>query len=248
MMGVNFSGCSGCSKTGREELAREQRQEAQQEQIDRQQGKAGNKIVDQPENSQRAIDIPEPSGSDSSVSVLSVLYRRCKKSVFLIYTSNEKGTFQGSGFFISPDGVAISNYHVFEDTYQGQERIHLGEDRVYRISRVLRKSQEHDYIIFQVDVPGQVPYLEIAQSLPAVGEEVFTIGNPRGLDQTLSQGIVSGYRRHRKLIQTTTEITHGSSGGPLMNMSGEVIGITTMGIGQANLNFAVNIHLLDIHR
>lgn len=74
-----------------------------------------------------------------------------------------------------------------------------------------------------------------------VGEECFTIGNPKGLNQTLSKGIVSGYRDFNKLIQTTTEITHGSSGGPLFNKKGEVIGITTSGLGEANLNFAINI-------
>lgn len=79
-----------------------------------------------------------------------------------------------------------------------------------------------------------------------VGEDVFAIGNPKGLEHTLSKGIVSSYRENNTMIQTTTEITHGSSGGPLFNMQGEVIGITTSGVGEANLNFAMNIQILDL--
>jgi serine protease Do len=99
-----------------------------------------------------------------------------------------------------------------------------------------------DYIIFKVAGFGQsFPYLRLANSIPKVGENVFAIGNPKGLDHTLSTGIVSALRQNNAIIQTTTEITHGSSGGPLFNMQGEVIGITTAGLGEANLNFAVNV-------
>lgn len=76
---------------------------------------------------------------------------------------------------------------------------------------------------------------------PNIGEESFTVGNPQGLTQTLSKGIISGFRENRKYIQTTTEITYGSSGAPLFNRNGEVIGITTGGFGEANLNYAINI-------
>jgi len=240
-----LAGCSGCSKSGREQLAQEQRKNENQK-IEEKSGNQ-NKILNHREESTREINIPETKDQPSSSASLSSLYRECKKSVFLVYTSGNQKTFQGSGFFISPGGIAVSNYHVFEDTYRGQERIQLGEGKVYRIRKVLRKSKNYDYIIFQVDVPNEVPYLNIAGQLPAVGNEVFTIGNPRGLNQTLSKGIISGYRKNRDLIQTTTEITHGSSGGPLMNMKGQVIGITTSGVGEANLNFAVNIQLLDIN-
>lgn len=75
---------------------------------------------------------------------------------------------------------------------------------------------------------------------------MFAIGNPKGLESTLSTGIVSSIRSSDHLIQTTAEITHGSSGGPLFNMKGEVIGITSAGLGEANLNFAVDIRSLNL--
>ncbi|MBT7040932.1 MAG: trypsin-like serine protease, partial [Bacteroidetes bacterium] len=84
-----------------------------------------------------------------------------------------------------------------------------------------------------------------------IGENVFAIGNPLGLEKTLSKGIISGYRGDdNELIQTDTDVTHGSSGGPLFNMRGEVLGITSMVLksGGANLNFAISIELLDLER
>lgn len=178
------------------------------------------------------------------------LYNKYKRSVFLIYTSNGNNHYQGSGFFISKDGLAISNYHVFEGTSQGAEIIKVFDGTQFKISEVLDKSKENDYIIFRVNIGNFIIYnpLPIVSQIPQIGEDVFAIGNPEGLESTLSKGIISAYRNNNRLIQTSTEITHGSSGGPLINMRGEVIGITTAGMGEANLNFAVNIKSLNIHR
>lgn len=181
---------------------------------------------------------------------LNQLYNKYKSSVFLIYTSDGEKGFQGTGFFISRDGLAISNYHVFEGTSQGLEVIQTIDNRQFKIAEVLDTSKEYDYIIFRVNTKDyriQNP-IPIVSQTPQIGEDVFAIGNPEGLANTLSKGIVSGYRDNNNKIQTTAEITHGSSGGPLMNMSGEVIGITTSGIGEANLNFAINIDILNLDR
>ena len=107
----------------------------------------------------------------------------------------------------------------------------------------MASSEDNDYIVFKVAGNGiSFPCLKIAGSLPRVGEDVFAIGAPEGLEQTLSKGIVSAIRgKENCIIQTTAEITHGSSGGPLFNKQGEVIGITSGGMDVANLNFAVNI-------
>ena len=118
----------------------------------------------------------------------------------------------------------FSNYHVFEGTNIGRETIETSDGTQYRIAEVLSQSSENDFIIFKVSSSRSFNYLPIPAYLPEVGEDVFAIGNPRGLEHTLSTGIVSGYRENNQLIQTTTEITHGSSGGPLLNMNGEVIG------------------------
>jgi serine protease Do len=174
---------------------------------------------------------------------ISTLYERNKDAVFIIYTSDGTNNSQGSGFFISYSGVGISNYHVFKGTGRGLESIKT-ENGTFKVESVLASSDENDYIVFKVAGNGTTfPYLNIASSLPRVGEDVFAIGAPEGLKQTLSKGIVSALRTESDLtlIQTTTQITHGSSGGPLFNMRGEVIGITSGGLDAADLNFAVSI-------
>lgn len=193
------------------------------------------------EKEQTAIPTDIRTEAVQSETSISSLYERNKSAVFVIITSDGTNSIQGSGFFISSLGVAVSNYHVFKGTYRGLEEIRTLNGN-YKIEKVLAKDENMDYIIFKVADSGQsFPYLRIANSIPKVGENVFAIGNPKGLDHTLSTGIVSALRQNDAIIQTTTEITHGSSGGPLFNMQGEVIGITTAGLGEANLNFAVNV-------
>ncbi len=181
---------------------------------------------------------------------LNKLYNKFKKSVFLIYTSDGNSGFQGTGFFISENGLAVSNYHVFENTSKGLEVIETIDGTQFKILEVLDTSKEYDYIIFRINIGNQhiANPIPIVYQDPQIGEDVFAIGNPKGLTSTLSKGIVSGFRDDNNIIQTTAEITHGSSGGPLMNMNGEVIGITTSGVGEANLNFAINIKILNLSR
>ncbi len=172
---------------------------------------------------------------------ISALYEMNKAAVFMVFTSNGTNNYQGSGFFISSSGVAVSNYHVFKETYKSLATIKTMYGQ-YQIDTVYAKSEESDYIIFKIESQGSsFPYLRIASYLPKVGENVFAIGNPKGLEHTLSTGIISALRGNNSIIQTSAEITNGSSGGPLFNMRGEVIGITSAGVGEANLNFAVSI-------
>lgn len=181
---------------------------------------------------------------------LNQLYNKYKNSVFFIFTSDGTKNYFGTGFFISNRGLAVSNYHVFEGTTKGLEVIQTIDEKQFKVLKILDQSKEYDYIIFRVNTKDyhiQNP-IPIASQSPQIGDDVFAIGNPEGLSNTLSKGIVSGYRDNNNKIQTTAEITHGSSGGPLMNMSGEIIGITTSGIGEANLNFAINIDILNLDR
>lgn len=228
-----FTGCSGCSRSGLKETA-------EKRQYDNPRRSTSSRESYNPEN----IRIPtKPIKQGLS---LSGLFQQNKDAVFLVYTSTGTQGYQGSGFFINPGGIGISNYHVFEGTSQGLEIIELSNGRKLKIERIIKKDKENDFIIFQVRNSGSLDYLPIANNLPKIGEDVFAIGNPQGLEHTLSTGIISGFRENNKFLQTTTEITHGSSGGPLMNMKGEVIGITTSGIGEANLNFAINIQKLNL--
>jgi serine protease Do len=177
---------------------------------------------------------------------LPTLFKSCKKAVFLIESSDHNGTSQGSGFFISSDGTAITNYHVYEGKYWQTAKV-FTEDGSYDIETILEKNEEKDYIIFKVrSFSNNFPVAKIASYVPEIGENVFAIGNPEGFSKTLSNGIISGYRPSKSFgenfyIQTNTAITHGSSGGPLFNSKGEVIGITTLGLQEGSLFFAINI-------
>lgn len=182
-------------------------------------------------------------------STLAEMYEQNKYAVFLIAVPQSESTYaQGTGFFITSSGIGVSNYHVFEGGDYKKAIIKTIDNHQYRVKSILKSNKELDFIVFEVENNHfDFPFLNIANKTTNVGEDVFAIGNPKGLEHTLSKGIVSSYRKKYNLIQTTAEITHGSSGGPLFNMQGEVIGITTSGVGEANLNFAMNIQKLGIN-
>lgn len=219
-----------------------------------QEGESESKVVEinQPTQLQTEEELKERiSGKNIDAlpnSNLSEMYEKNKYAVFLIAVPITAESYaQGTGFFIASSGIGVSNYHVFENGDKNEAIIKTIDNHTYRIKKILKEDKELDYIVFEVENDHfDFPYLIIAEQVVGVGNDVFAIGNPKGLEHTLSKGIVSSYREDNNLIQTTTEITHGSSGGPLFNMRGEVIGITTSGIGEANLNFAMNIQKLDV--
>lgn len=168
-------------------------------------------------------------------------------AVFLVFTTDGAVMEQGSGFFISNDGLAVSNYHVFENTYLEFARIKMSDGQVYDVSDIEAKSKENDFIIFRVDIGRQTPYIPIATKQPKVGDKVYTIGSPRGMENTFSSGEISQIRANGNVLQINAPIDHGSSGGVLMNENGEAIGMITFKYkdSDANLNFAINIRLLS---
>lgn len=228
-----FQSCDGCSPSGR--------------QSHRKQIQYSNEI---PENKVSRKAIEPKSAREPKSKNLADLYEFYKSSVFMVYTSDGDNAYQGSGFFISGDGLALSNYHVFEGTAQGLEIIQTIDRKKFKVLTIIEKSKDLDYILFRVDVGSYLVKnpIPIENRNPTIGEDVFAIGNPRGLESTLSKGIVSALREDNTLIQTTAEITYGSSGGPLINMDGYAIGITTAGIGEANLNFTINLQKLKLGR
>lgn len=181
--------------------------------------------------------------SQTSIDKLSEMFEANKVSVLLVYAARDTSVSQGSAFLIAPDGLAISNYHVFKDKDNAMAIDYEGNK--YDDITIIYSNPDMDFIIFRIN-GVKLPHLKMAANQASIGEPCFAIGNPMGLDQTLSTGIVSGYRDNDNYIQTSAEITFGSSGGPLFNSIGEVIGITTAGYGQANLNFAINIQKIDI--
>jgi S1-C subfamily serine protease len=146
----------------------------------------------------------------------------------------------GSGFFVSPDVVA-TNYHVIANGIDGFMKV-VGQDAEYQILGVVGVDRANDLALVKIKGANGKPLPVGNSGSVAVGDEIYAVGNPRGLEGTFSQGIVSSVRKDgaRQVIQITAPISQGSSGGPILNARGEVIGVAFGGIidGQA-LNFAV---------
>jgi S1-C subfamily serine protease len=149
----------------------------------------------------------------------------------------------GSGFFIAP-GKVVTNYHVIEGAKSINIQLHNG--KTYDVDYILGYSKDLDMAILSVPVDSDV--LTINQHGIKVGETVFAIGSPLGLTDTFTNGIVTNAKRvmdNTNYIQTNAAITHGNSGGPLINVYGEVIGINSGGYDEGqNINFAININEL----
>lgn len=173
------------------------------------------------------------------------IFEKYNSAVFYILTADNGGCYQGSGFFVSSDGLAVSNYHVFQGTYLGYEELRLTDGSKLKIDKVIAKSEKYDFIVFKVKNNGRkFNYIPLSTHKNKIGAKVYAIGSPKGLMNTFSSGEISQFRDH--YIQISVPIDHGSSGGALINEYGEVIGITSAGRddSNANLNFAEDINNL----
>jgi tetratricopeptide (TPR) repeat protein len=183
--------------------------------------------------------------SRQTIKDLPVLIEKTRKSIALIKTFNNNGDLigQGSGFFVNKDGHVVSNRHVFRGAHRAEVQSSRGK---YAVTRVIAHNSDYDLVRLAVNTGNQpIAPIKINETLPKVGESVVVIGNPLGLEATVTNGIVSAIREIEpfgKVIQITCPISPGSSGSPLINMKGEVIGVATFQMlhGQ-NLNFAIPI-------
>ncbi|MCR5781362.1 MAG: trypsin-like peptidase domain-containing protein [Clostridia bacterium] len=168
---------------------------------------------------------------------------------------NDSQTALGSGFFISYDGKIVTNYHVIDGAYMIYVRDY--SDKLYPVTKILAYDENKDIAILKIDASTFPANLNTVK--PKTGDTVYTLGSSEALSDTFSNGIVSNparvdkdYNPDMTYIQITAPISHGNSGGPLINDKGEVIGINTWGYtdGQ-NLNFAIPagyINTLDMSR
>ena len=185
--------------------------------------------------------VPSPSLAQDN---LPSIIKRIEPSVVVILTYDKEGKAlgQGSGFFISQDGDVITNRHVIQGANRAEVKTSGG--KVYPVKKVVAEDEEGDLVRVSTDVPEKaVKPLPISVSTPEVGEKIIVIGSPLGLERTVSDGIVSAVREIEafgKIMQITAPISEGSSGSPVVNMKGEVVGVATFLIvkGQ-NLNFAI---------
>jgi S1-C subfamily serine protease len=162
---------------------------------------------------------------------------------------------QGSGFVLDKSGHILTNYHVVAGANRnGGIEVQLYNKRRYK-ARVVGADKSHDLALLQIDAPNLQPVVLADSSRLNVGQKVYAIGNPFGLSGTMTRGIISAIRPIRNAdnvpiedaIQTDAAINPGNSGGPLLNSSGEVIGINTMiasnGADQSSgIGFAIPIN------
>jgi tetratricopeptide (TPR) repeat protein len=171
------------------------------------------------------------------------IYRATESSVFLIYRNDANGqpSALGSGFLIGPR-LIITNAHVVAG---GTPVITVGPVRIP--AKVIKTDELNDLALLGVDVDLTSKPLSVTTEKTETGDRAFVIGNPEGLEKTLSEGIVSSLRDvdGLKLLQITNPISHGSSGGPVLNMKGQVIGVTVSMLKEGqNLNFAIPASVL----
>jgi tetratricopeptide (TPR) repeat protein len=166
-----------------------------------------------------------------------------KPSVVLIVTYNRAGKplAAGSGFCIAA-GRIVTNNHVISGA--ARITIRLGTGGVYAVKRVLVADKDLDLAILEtgLDISQIVP-LQLTSALPREGERLFVVSNPEGLTGSVSDGIVSAIRRFTDgsiWVQITAPISHGSSGGPVLNLEGQVVGVAVASFKQGqNLNFMI---------
>jgi len=160
----------------------------------------------------------------------------------------------GSGFIINEDGYLMTNFHVIEGETQISVEVYhqtpdgLLERKTYKQVRIIAMNKFEDLTLLKIedkDLPKFKYVIMGNADAMAVGERVFAIGSPLGLERTVTEGILSTKTRQlggELYLQTTTQINPGNSGGPLFDMSGEVVGITNMKItfGEG-LGFAIPV-------
>jgi len=151
----------------------------------------------------------------------------------------------GSGFILE-NGKVVTNLHVIEGAKYGYI-LENGSSKKHTIKGYYQIDKINDLVILSVPSLTAQPLALSTLDKPEIGERIYAIGNPKGLSGTISEGIVSGIRsmENKSLIQITAPISPGSSGGPVINNKGEVIGVAvgTLTSGQ-NLNFAIPVKLI----
>lgn len=188
-------------------------------------------------------------GADQSVRDLA---RRLGEAVVQVRTPGGLG----SGFFINEDGYLITNFHVIEGETQISVEVYHQQDgqldrHSYKQVRIVAMNKFADLALLRIEDEGAPKFESVvlgdADRL-GVGERVFAIGSPLGLERTLTEGIVSTKTREMEgdlYLQTTAQINPGNSGGPLFNLRGEVVGVTNMKLllGEG-LGFAIPVERL----
>jgi tetratricopeptide (TPR) repeat protein len=160
----------------------------------------------------------------------------------VVYDVNSNVSNLGTGFFIDKTGILITNHHVLVGKFSAEVRIADGS--TYPIKTVIAENQATDLVKVRVDIPSEkVHWLSVSAEPPLVAQHVVVVGSPMGLEQSVSDGIVSSVREIPGLgifYQMSAPISPGSSGSPVVNLEGKVVGVASFQFLQGqNLNFAI---------
>ena len=169
--------------------------------------------------------------------------------LIITYDDTGKEISQGTGFFISSDGMLVTNMHVYEGAKSSVIKMDTGA--FYKIESIVGANNALDIIILKV-AGKNLPLIKMGDSsMSKIGDEITVLSNPKGYQNTLSMGNISGLRsisnpdktknEDIRFLQITAPISEGSSGGPVLNTVGEAIGIASFVIDGQNLNFAIPI-------
>lgn len=175
---------------------------------------------------------------------ITLLIKKVQPSTVLIITYDQQGkeTGIGSGFFVSSTGDIITNWHVIKGSSSAVIKTTTGA--MYKMKDILEGDEEKDLVRITIDATGATfPALSMSKTIPSVGEGVVVVRSPLGLESTVSDSVVSAIRtlpNIGRVIQISAPISPGSSGSPVINLKGQVIGIATFQFNKGqNLNFAI---------
>ncbi|MFP9192311.1 S1C family serine protease [Natronosalvus vescus] len=211
---------------------------------------------DQPDSEPNAASVDTDEGSLADGSAYTDVYETTIDAVTLVRVHGEGGfggpaQGEGSGF-LHPSGYVVTNDHVVFSSDDVDVDIQYTDGR-WTTAEVVGTDFYSDLAVLEVEaVPDEIQPLAFTEERPVVGQEVLAIGNPVGLDGSMSQGIVSGVNRsispawhdfsYPNVVQTDAAVNPGNSGGPLVDMNGEVVGVVHATQGE-NIGLAISAAL-----
>lgn len=198
----------------------------------------------QPAKSTPASALNLSNGPSAVAKPASAILDENRNSVAVIVAAGNTSLKLGTGFFVRSTGLLLTNFHVVE----GMDLVGVkvpGGDEVLWAKKATGFDPDNDLVLLEVETTPRKPVSVGDSDRAQVGEQIVVVGNPEGLEQTVSNGLLSGIREidGRKLFQISAPISEGSSGSPVFNTRGEVIAVVVSSLesGQ-NLNFAVPIN------
>jgi tetratricopeptide (TPR) repeat protein len=171
------------------------------------------------------------------------IYEKIDNSIVVVVAYDIVGNiYQGSGVVIDFNGLIATNYHVCKDASRIEIK-HYGKE--FKNVDIIKYDEVKDIMILRSESINLAPVLQGNSNTLKTGQRIYSIGSPEGYENSISEGIISGFRTDEnnvKLIQMTCPITDGSSGGAVVNTRGELVGLSVSGQHEGNLYFAVPVN------